>query len=248
MDTFIDKLAQKRNAQEMILANMTAEAAKMEQMQNQMAAYDELMQEIRQVNLKTAENLVEVQDTLKEYVAKLESMQTDSSGEADTQQILAQLRELSAESSRNEAALTQLKNLLEDAGKETETQQTLTQIKELLEDTGKETETQQTLIQIKELLEDSGSNEETVQALAQTREVLDEKFRQSDDFLHKENVKVYRNVQAAVVEELNKQTEELKKSQKENRGSKAVLPISILILIAVLADIAIHLFSITIPF
>ena len=268
MDTFIDKLAQKRNAQEMILANMTAEAAKMEQMQNQMAAYDELMQEIRQVNLKTAENLVEVQDTLKEYVAKLESMQTDSSREEDTQQILAQLRELSAESSRNEAALTQLKNLLEDAGKETETQQTLTQIKELLEDTGKETETQQTLtqikelledtgketetqqtlIQIKELLEDSGSNEETVQALAQTREVLDEKFRQSDDFLHKENVKVYRNVQAAVVEELNKQTEELKKSQKENRGSKAVLPISILILIAVLADIAIHLFSITIPF
>ena len=274
MDTFIDKLAQKRNAQEMILANMTAEAAKMEQMQNQMAAYDELMQEIRQVNLKTAENLVEVQDTLKEYVAKLESIQTDSSREtnssreADTQQILAQLRELSAESSRNEAALTQLKNLLEDAGKETETQQTLTQIKELLEDTGKETETQQTLtqikelledtgketetqqtlIQIKELLEDSGSNEETVQALAQTREVLDEKFRQSDDFLHKENVKVYRNVQAAVVEELNKQTEELKKSQKENRGSKAVLPISILILIAVLADIAIHLFSITIPF
>ena len=248
MDTFIDKLAQKRNAQEMILANMTAEAAKMEQMQNQMAAYDELMQEIRQVNLKTAENLVEVQDTLKEYVAKLESMQTDSSREADTQQILAQLRELSAESSRNEAALTQLKNLLEDAGKETETQQTLTQIKELLEDTGKETETQQTLIQIKELLEDSGNNEETVQALAQTREVLDEKFRQSDDFLHKENVKVYRNVQAAVVEELNKQTEELKKSQKENRGSKAVLPISILTLLVVLADIAVHLFSITIPF
>ena len=57
MDTFIDKLAQKRNAQEMILANMTAEAAKMEQMQSQMKAYDELMQEIRQVNLKTAANL-----------------------------------------------------------------------------------------------------------------------------------------------------------------------------------------------
>ena len=171
MDTFIDKIAQRRNAQEMILANMTAEAAKMEQMQNQMKAYDELMQEIRRVNLKTAENLADVQGTLKEYMEKLEAMQADNS-----------------------------------------------------------------------------ESEENKQALSQLRENLDEKFRQSDDFLHKENVKVYRNVQAAVTEELNKQTEELKKSQRENRGSHALLPISIVILIAVLADIAVQLFGITIVF
>ena len=50
MDTFIDKLAQKKNAQEMIRANSAAEAVKMDQMQKQMKAYDELMQEIRRVN------------------------------------------------------------------------------------------------------------------------------------------------------------------------------------------------------
>ena len=210
MDTFIDKLAQKRNAQEMILANMTAEAAKMEEMQNQMKAYDDLMQEIRQVNLKTAENLSDVQSTLKEYMTKLEALQQDN-------------------------------------GRDEETKQALAQIKGLLEDNSQDEETKRALEQIRELLEDNSKDEETKQALAQLREVLDEKFRQADDFLHKENVKVYRNVQAAVVEELNKQTEELKKSQKENRGSKAVLPISILILLAVLADIAIHLFAITIP-
>ena len=171
MDTFIDKLAQKRNAQEMIFANMTAEAAKMEQMQNQMKAYDELMQEIRRVNLKTAENLSEVQDTLNEYMVKLEHV-----------------------------------------------------------------------------LESCGENDETKQALEQLKEFQEEKFTQSNDFLHKENVKVYRNVQAAVVEELNKQTEELKKSQKENRGSRAVLPVSILILIAVLADVAIHIYEIISPY
>ena len=190
MDTFIDKLAQKRNAQEMILANMTAEAAEMELMQDRMKAYDELMQEIRQVNLKTAENLMDVQNTLKEYMAKLEAMQADNNKNEETMQALAQL---------------------------------------------------------KILLEDNSKNEESMQSLTQLRESFEEKFKQSDDFMHRENVKVYRNVQAAVTEELNKQTEELKKSQKENRGSKAVLPISILILIAVLADIAIHLFAITIP-
>lgn len=171
MDTFIDKLAQKRNAQEMILANMTAEAAKMEQMQNQMKAYDELMQEIRRVNLKTAENLADVQDTLKEYMAKLEAMRT------------------------------------EDA-----------------------------------------AGEETEQELERLKGLLEERFTQSDDLLHRENVKVYRNVQAAVTEELNKQTEELKKSQEQNRSSRALLPVSIVILIAVLADIAIQLLGITIPF
>lgn len=171
MDTFIDKLSQKKNAQEMILANMTAEAAKMEQMQNQLKAYDELMQEIRQVNLKTAENLSDVHNTLKEYLAKLEAMQSGT-----------------------------------------------------------------------------GDSEDNEQSLAQLKELLEEKFRQSDDFLHRENVKVYRNVQAAVSEELNKQTEELKTSQKENRSSKAVLPISILTLIAVLVDVAIHLLEVISPY
>ena len=38
-------------------------------------------------------------------------------------------------------------------------------------------------------------------------ELLDQKFQQSDDFVHKENVKVYRNVQAVVVDELKTLTE-----------------------------------------
>ena len=230
MDTFVDKLAQKKNAQEMILANMAAEAVKMEQMQDQMKGYDDLMQEIRQVNLKTAENLMDVQNTLKEYVTKLESIQADNSKYEETKQ-----------------ALTQLKILLADKSKDEETKQSLTQLKVLLEDNSRDEEIKQTLVQLRTLLEKSSTNDENMKALTQMRESLEEKFKQTDDFLHRENVKVYRNVQAAMTEELNKQTEELKKSQKENRGSKAVLPISILILIGVLADILIHLFAITIP-
>ena len=230
MDTFIDKLAQKKNAQEMILANMTAEAAKMEQMQDQMKGYDDLMQEIRQVNLKTAENLMDMQNTLKEYMAKLESVQADNSKYEETKQ-----------------ALTQLKVLLADKSKDEAIKQDLARLKVLLEDNGGNEEIKQALAQLKTLLEGSSRNDESAQALTQMRESLDEKFKQTHDFLHRENVKVYRNVQAAMTEEVNKQTEELKRSQRENRESRAVLPISILILIAVLADILIHLFAITIP-
>ena len=164
MDTFIDKLAQKRNAQEIIRANTTAETVKMEQMQKQLQAYDGLLQEIRRVNLKTAENAAEVKNVLKECMDKLDSV-----------------RKVEGQAEGSE--------------------QTLEEIKQLLE----------------------------------------EKFRQSDDFLHKENVKVYRNVQAALIEELNKQTEELKNGQVQNKASKALLPLSVLILIGVVADIVINL-------
>lgn len=38
---------------------------------------------------------------------------------------------------------------------------------------------------------------------------IDELFKQSDDYVHKENVKVYRNVQAVVIEEMEKQAQVL---------------------------------------
>lgn len=178
MDTFIDKLAQKRNAQEMIRANMTAEAVKMEQLQNQMQAYDELMREIRQVNLKTVENVTEVQAVLKECMEKLEAMQETNAQSANAQ----------------------------------------------------------------------GADKE--QELAQIKELLEEKFKQSDDFLHRENVKVYRNVQAAVSDELNKQTEVLQSEhrQSKNGAGKATLAFTILTMIGVIVDIIVQLFSITIQF
>ena len=89
MDTFIDKLAQKKNAQEMIRANSAAEAAKMEQMQKQMKAYDELMQEIRRVNIKTAENVDHVQDMLAQCVEKLEALEAGSGQAEDVEKQLA---------------------------------------------------------------------------------------------------------------------------------------------------------------
>lgn len=160
MDTFIDKLAQKKNAQEMIRANSAAEAAKMAQMQNQLKAYDEVMQEIRRVNLKTAENVENMRSVLAACMEKLEGLEAESKD---------------AESAQQE--LTAMKALLE------------------------------------------------------------ERFSQSEEFVHKENVKVYRNVQAAFTEELTRQTEQAKAS----RGSGTPLWLSILILVGVIANIAVTL-------
>ena len=155
MDTFIDKLAQKKNAQEMIRANSAAEAAKMEQMQKQMKAYDELMQEIRRVNIKTAENVDHVQDMLAQCVEKLEAL---------------------------------------EAG--------------------------------------SGQAEDVEKQLAGIKSLLGERIAQSEEF----NVKVYRNVQAAFTEELEKQSQTPK-------GSRLPVGLAVAILIGVLADIAVNVFA-----
>lgn len=49
-------------------------------------------------------------------------------------------------------------------------------------------------------------------AIAALAEMLEKKFERSDDFVHKENVKVYRNVQAVVVDELKNHAENIQSS------------------------------------
>ena len=48
MDTFMDKLAQKLNAQEMIKANSAADAEEMDQLKNQLREYDECLAQMQQ--------------------------------------------------------------------------------------------------------------------------------------------------------------------------------------------------------
>ena len=172
MDTFMDKLAQKMNAQEMIKANSAAEAAKMEQLQSQIAEYESLLQEMRKVNLKTVENAEQVKQVVQESLQKIEEIQAAADSQEDKEELLAEMKKQ-----------------------------------------------------------------------------LEEAFRQSNDFQHKENVKVYRNVQAAMVEELNKQTETIvAKQQESSKKQKAILPLSICIMLLIIIDIVVNLFNITIMF
>ena len=63
MDNFMDKLAQKFNAQEMIKANSQAEAAEMKKLQLQVAEYEKILQEMRKLNYKNAELTEKISDS-----------------------------------------------------------------------------------------------------------------------------------------------------------------------------------------
>ncbi|MBO4346328.1 MAG: hypothetical protein J5840_01670, partial [Lachnospiraceae bacterium] len=67
----------------------------------------------------------------------------------------------------------------------------------------------------RKLLEEQQKEEARQIKEEEDKRALQEMFRQSDDFVHKENVKVYRNVQAVVVDEFKSQTEGLTKHNRE---------------------------------
>ena len=87
---------------------------------------------------------------------------------------------------------------------------------------------------------------QNTEELEELRKHLDEKLDGSDENVHKECVKVYRNVQAAVVEENEKQTEAIAGKIKESLNGKlnGVLGVSIAALLVAAADIVLHVLNI----
>ncbi|MBQ7840974.1 MAG: hypothetical protein IJ390_10915 [Lachnospiraceae bacterium] len=87
--------------------------------------------------------------------------------------------------------------------------------------------------------------EKIEQAILEHMEAMKTLMKQSDDFTHKENVKVYRNVQAVVVDEVKKQTEAMAAQNEElvrrnemlQKQNKGMRPLMIVTLIAALANI-----------
>jgi hypothetical protein len=196
MDTFMDKLAQKLNAQEMIKANSAADAEEMDQLKSQLREYDECLAQMQQVNKE-----------LKAINQEMEKLMSET--------IAPEVTKLSEE---GVAALQKL-------------QQENT---EKLEALG-----QQYTAKLEEL-------QQSTEVLDELQKHVDEKLSTTEENVHKECVKVYRNVQAVVVEENEKQTEAIAAKVKENLGSKlnGVLGVSIAAVVLTVADIVLHVLSI----
>ncbi len=185
MDTFMDKLAQKLNAQEMIRANSAADAEEMDQLKSQLREYDECLAQMQQVNKE-----------LKAINHEMEKLMSET--------IAPEVKKLSEESVATIEKLQQ-----ENTDK--------------LEELG-----QRYIVKLEEL--------------KQSTEVLNA----TEENVHKECVKVYRNVQAAVVEENEKQTEAIAKKVTSCLGGRlnGVLGVSIAALLVAAADIVLHVLSI----
>lgn len=98
----------------------------------------------------------------------------------------------------------------------------------------------ESLAKIAEIKENPDSLEKITENMSGLQTRLEELFKSMEDFLHTDNVKVYRNVQAAMIEELEKQTTVLKDEQeKAAKSNKLVLPFIIVTMIITIANLAI---------
>lgn len=177
MDNFIDKLAHKFSAQEMIRANSQAEAEEMKRLKLQVSEYEKILQEIRKLNYKNAELSERFELMIGDNAGKIQDMKEDEG------RLIAALKDITEEQTRNREA-------------------------ELARIDEERLEREQTGAEQKE------------SDIALITELLEDKFRRSDDFVHKENVKVYRNIQAVVVDEVKRSME---KAQSDNEELKGIL-------------------------
>ncbi|MBP5528509.1 MAG: hypothetical protein J6X80_00505 [Lachnospiraceae bacterium] len=321
MDNFTDKLAQKLSAQEMIKANAQAEANEMRRLQEQVAQYEAILQDMRKLNYKNSEltdkinalvdesiNKVktspaegeegenaEVSKQLSEEiitaidealsnfdsnfgsalnesvnntllvpvgemkqevsgsVADIKQIAEDFKGSADDIRYASDLVRSSADDLKNSADVmnssiegiissseeiknttAELKNsndelktsvktsvdnaLLAIRRENREIADHLEYIRSGIETINRPSEEEEMLKREEEerkLFEEQQKEEARLIKEEEDKRALQEMFKQSDDFVHKENVKVYRNVQAVVVDEFKNQTEGLTKHNRE---------------------------------
>jgi len=169
MDTFMDKLAQKLTAQDMIKANSAAEAEEYARLQNQVKEYhkcleqmNQVSKEMRQMNNKMNIMLTRTGEEMLKMCDKMGTMLTGTSEE-----MLKTYDQIS----------TMLTGAVEDDLKKV---------------------TCECLAKIDEIRKEEDISQELIT-------ILNERFQAADEYAHRENVKVYRNVQAVVVDESSRQ-------------------------------------------
>lgn len=248
MDGFIDKFAQRRNAQEMIRANAMAEAEEKERMASRLSEYELAMQEIRRCNLQTLENSEKVKELLAAGLRKIEEVQKkDEDAGEKPDQTVQEIKSLLEELKKEIAGMLEGQKNQVPAALEAQR----SQIAELLEEVKgwiKESRDEQNNQVIQMLGEQRALMEEQnagVQKLMEAQEkTLTELFHNTEDFTHKEAVKVYRNVQASLESLLPKQTEEItegfKGAVKEKGNAAMTTVLLVLTFIAATANVVIE--------
>lgn len=215
MDMFMDKLAQKLTAQEIIRANTAADTEELNRLRNQIAEYNDC--------------LTKLQRLIDDGTEKLQAFQM---GNAETD-IEGDIGKISISLQQN---MSQLKERLEELD-----QKLAAANDPVLEAmTGLEKSLQEKLRQFGSKLEEQLDSKPEEQADVQ----LMEKLNVMDENVHKECVKVYRNVQAVILEESEKQKEAISNVTSEAKGIGkkvgTVLGVSVLALIFSILGIALQ--------
>ncbi len=285
MDMFMDKLAQKLNAQEIIRANTAADTEELNRLKNQVAEYNECLKRLRSLIDEGTEKLrgaqtggESVERLVAESLEKLQSVRQDNTGleelgkkleelgtklegrlaelesRMDRQpgELAGKLDELGGKISRQPEELGKKLSVLE--GKIDRQPEELGKKLSVLEGkiAGQPEEFGKRLLELeKRLVQSGGSGRELRESLERLEQNVTERLDGTtaavDESIHKECVKVYRNVQAVVMEESEKQAKTVGSAMEEvgATGKKlgTILGISVVALIISLTGVVIQVLN-----
>lgn len=241
MDIFMDKLAQKINAQEIIKANTTAEIQELNGLRSRVAEYNECLDRLQKLvdenaaGLKGAsrETTAEIKRLVEESLAKIRAIQQDASG---LEKLGGQIGDMRAQVDSVNGQLGNVDGQLGDMKVQVDSinGQLGSMSAQLGEAKG---ELVNKLEQLSVRLEEKPDEN--------PGDGLEERFTAVEENVHKECVKVYRNVQAVVMEESGKQGEALAEMSEKLNAMKGrlgiVLGISVAALVFSLAGAVLQL-------
>ncbi len=248
MDIFMDKLAQKINAQEIIKANTTAEIQELNALRSRVAEYNECLEKLQKLIDENAagikgvsgEAAAEMKRLVDESIVRIKAIQQDASG---LEKLGEQLGGVSGQVNKLGEQLGGVGGQVEKLGGQLGG--VGGQVEKLSGQLGSvSTQLGETKGEIADRLERLSlrleeKSEEDIGA------GLEEKFSAAEENVHKECVKVYRNVQAVVMEESGKQSEALAETSGKINAMKGrlglVLGISVVALVFSLAGAVLQL-------
>ena len=282
---FMDKLAQKLNAQEIIRANTAADTEELNRLKNQVAEYNECLKRLRSLIDEGTEKLrgaqtggESVERLVAESLEKLQSVRQDNTGQEELAKKLEELGtkldgRLTELESRMDRQPGELAGKLDELGGKLDRQpEELGKKLSVLEGkinrqpeelgkkltvlegkiAGQPEEFGKKLLELEKRLAQSGGSSrelrESLERLEQSvTERLDGTTAAVDESIHKECVKVYRNVQAVVMEESEKQAKSVGSAMEEvgATGKKlgTILGISVVALIISLTGVVIQVLN-----
>ncbi|MBR4581830.1 MAG: hypothetical protein IKO32_11420 [Lachnospiraceae bacterium] len=265
MDNFVDKLSQKINAQEMIRANAQAEASELQRLQEQVAQYEAILQDMRKLNYRNTELTDKINILVDESMQKVQSAQESSLNESVSNTLMVPVDQMTKSSLMVSDSVSEVRQIAEDVKESVEevrssSEELKTSVKasvdnailtmrrenreiadhleyirstvDSMKNPGEEDEERKAEEEKKRLEEEKIKEEARLAKEEEDKKALEDMFKQSDEFVHKENVKVYRNVQAVVVDEFKNQTEGLTKHNRELYEKMKSIRVFVIIAIA----------------
>lgn len=205
MDSFVDKLAHRLTAQEMIKANSAAETEEMNRLKSQVDRYHECLKQMEQL----AGEMAAIEQRVSSVLDGAMSEQLQTLVEQGTGQMSRVAEDSAAKMNQvTEAGLARMQEVAD-----------------------------QSLAKLE-------SYQQEALSMEAVKEVVDVRMNKTEENLHKECVKVYRNMQAVVTEENGKSLEAVQSGSHHLNGRiNGVLSVAIMALLMSSAGVILQVLS-----